>query len=847
MRNCNIKISNDGQVTVSQVTEYVEEHGATQLVITLNNELKSDSISYYTLCFKPGAALKNPPDVKITSDMIELSDDGTLTYPLPSSLTAFGSLDVQVQAHIIDANGIMASLIKSPVFRLSFEPSITGDEEFIIGEDDGFISLIHSALAQLNLTVEEVEELYDRLTEAYENGEFNGKDGKDGKDGEKGEKGDKGDKGDKGESAEINGQNTVTLKGGKCCEIVQDGETLTLNIDGVPVYHTLPERADDGDICLYSPANTLNASDSAKKIHVDWEEFYKALAVTDAQFNINFLSADGNICGQLYATSFNGEEGTDKFFQYTNGNEEWQLSFRNDVFAPDESVYIKNEEMVQLDTLPESFILPVFTSTDTDFNDINGDVFYAPLKLMVYRGGWNPLGGGNGDLTDYYTKQEIDNKGFITAEDIRESGVSSLSYDNHLRVQWHRGYVLDAPEHTMASFVSTVKHGCKYIEVDLQFTKDGEIVLLHDSTIDRTSNGSGSINNLTLAQARQYDFGSWFNAKFADEKIPTLEEFIKFCKSTGLYPYLEVKGAVPFTETHLKNIVDTVNKNGMRGKVTYVSINLSHLTTIKNYDPEARLELSSYGITETLMTNANSLKTDKNEVSVDCNFADITDEGVNLCIANNIPLVAWVVDTEAQLLSMHPYISEIITNKLDANKVLYENAMSCEIGGGDEPTNPDVPDEPDEPTDDGFIEWENDTIVLTADDIWYNRNIINQSPHTANETGKAIAKEFAIPIDGTYKITVSMESTYDAPLWGWTFFNQTVYNNYLSNNMYSSTDCSINSVWEENNATVAVPETINSLPTIGVRLNFLLNRSRPSMDSTNFSKVTITRTKIVNE
>ena len=74
MRNCNIKIGNDGQVTVTQITEYIEEHGATQLVITLNNELKNDSISYYTLCFKPGAALKNPPEAKITSDMIELSE-----------------------------------------------------------------------------------------------------------------------------------------------------------------------------------------------------------------------------------------------------------------------------------------------------------------------------------------------------------------------------------------------------------------------------------------------------------------------------------------------------------------------------------------------------------------------------------------------------------------------------------------------------------------------------------------------------------------------------------------------------------------------------------------------------
>lgn len=425
MRSCNIKIGNDGQVTVSQVKEYIEEHGATQLVITLNDELKAADISYYTLCFKPGAALKNPPDVKITSDMLRLSQGDILVYTLPSSLTVFGSLDIQVQAHIIDSNGIMTSLVKSSVFRLSFEPSITGEEEFIIGEDDGFISLIHSALAQLNLTVEDVDELCDRLTQAYENGEFNGRDGQDGKDGEKGEKGDKGDKGDKGEAAEINGYRTVTLKGGKCCEIVQDGETLTLNIDGIPVYHILPETAEDGSICLYSPANILNAGDSANRIHIDWEEFCKALNIIDAQFYMELLDTDSNECASIYATSFSNENGTDKIFQFIKGDEQLSVIFRNDVFVPDESGYSKSENFIQFEKPPESLALPVFAKTQTESNDINGDVFYAPFNLMIYRGSWYAFAADNvthAELADYVTAAINGSLGEIEAM-IDESGV----------------------------------------------------------------------------------------------------------------------------------------------------------------------------------------------------------------------------------------------------------------------------------------------------------------------------------------------------------------------------------------------------------------------------------------
>ena len=164
MRNCNITINNDGSVAVSNFGGYIEEHSATTLVITLSDELKSDTVSYYTLCFKPGAALKNPPNIKITTDMITADTttgtavDGVISYPLPYELTRFGSLDVQVQAHVLGEDDSLAATVKSPVFRLSFEPSVTGEEAIMIKDTDGFIDLIHTALAQLNATVEETNE-----------------------------------------------------------------------------------------------------------------------------------------------------------------------------------------------------------------------------------------------------------------------------------------------------------------------------------------------------------------------------------------------------------------------------------------------------------------------------------------------------------------------------------------------------------------------------------------------------------------------------------------------------------------------------------------------------------------
>ena len=65
------------------------------------------------------------------------------------------------------------------------------------------------------------------------------------------------------------------------------------------------------------------------------------------------------------------------------------------------------------------------------------------------------------------------------------------------------------------------------VSCDVSFTSDGVAVLLHDDQIDRTSDGTGNISEMTLAQVKEFDFGSWKSAAYADEEIPTFEEFIK--------------------------------------------------------------------------------------------------------------------------------------------------------------------------------------------------------------------------------------------------------------------------------------------------------------------------------
>lgn len=108
----------------------------------------------------------------------------------------------------------------------------------------------------------------------------------------------------------------------------------------------------------------------------------------------------------------------------------------------------------------------------------------------------------------------------------------------------HRGASVQAPEHTLAAYRLAKEQNADYLEVDLQLTKDGVLVSLHDLTVDRTTNGSGIVTEMTLSEIKQLDAGSWFNKKFPDLakeeyvglEIPTLQEIIdEFGESVNYY------------------------------------------------------------------------------------------------------------------------------------------------------------------------------------------------------------------------------------------------------------------------------------------------------------------------
>ncbi len=103
--------------------------------------------------------------------------------------------------------------------------------------------------------------------------------------------------------------------------------------------------------------------------------------------------------------------------------------------------------------------------------------------------------------------------------------------NNHVMIQAHRGASAYAPENTLPSFQLAVDMGADGIECDIHLSKDGRFIVCHDDKVDRTSNGTGSISDLTLAEIKSLDFGAKYDAKFAGTSAPTLEEMLDVVKS----------------------------------------------------------------------------------------------------------------------------------------------------------------------------------------------------------------------------------------------------------------------------------------------------------------------------
>lgn len=155
-----------------------------------------------------------------------------------------------------------------------------------------------------------------------------------------------------------------------------------------------------------------------------------------------------------------------------------------------------------------------------------------------------------------------------------------------MKVYAHRGYSGAFPENTMLAFKKAEETGCDGIELDVQLTADGEVVVIHDETVDRTTNGKGRVMDYTLVELQKLNAASHFPHTSAFEHIPTFDEYCKWVEGTNLVTNIELKTGLIYYKDLEEKTYEIVKKHKLEEKVFFSSFNHLSLANMKAIDPK---------------------------------------------------------------------------------------------------------------------------------------------------------------------------------------------------------------------------------------------------------------------
>jgi glycerophosphoryl diester phosphodiesterase len=149
----------------------------------------------------------------------------------------------------------------------------------------------------------------------------------------------------------------------------------------------------------------------------------------------------------------------------------------------------------------------------------------------------------------------------------------------------HRGASAHAPENTLAAFELAVEQGAPAIELDVKLTNDRQLIIIHDTTLNRTTNGAGPVAKHSLAALRELDAGAWFSASFRAEKIPLLSEVFE---AVGKKVFINIEltnYSTPF-DGLVTEVAAVVKKHGLEERVIFSSFNFTNLVMAKRLLPK---------------------------------------------------------------------------------------------------------------------------------------------------------------------------------------------------------------------------------------------------------------------
>ena len=228
----------------------------------------------------------------------------------------------------------------------------------------------------------------------------------------------------------------------------------------------------------------------------------------------------------------------------------------------------------------------------------------------------------------------------------------------------HRGFSGAAPENTLAAFKKAIEVGSDMIELDVHLSKDGEVIVIHDDTLKRTTTGNGRVSDFNLQELRTLDAGIWSGYQFRGEKIPTLKEVFELTRGKILL-HIELKeeelgryGLIDLTDRTLKE----VERAGMLDQVLFGSFNLSAVDRVREKYPRLPVALiynKPWSFPQDAMgKRALSILSCSGTVLNQANLSKAHEQGIKVFV--------WTLNTEAHIEHfLNIGVDGIITNHPD--------------------------------------------------------------------------------------------------------------------------------------------------------------------------------------
>lgn len=226
----------------------------------------------------------------------------------------------------------------------------------------------------------------------------------------------------------------------------------------------------------------------------------------------------------------------------------------------------------------------------------------------------------------------------------------------------HRGASQDAPENTLAAFSLAVEQGADGIELDVQLSADGEVVVIHDFTVDATTDGSGRVADMGLIALKALDAGSWFGPQFAGERIPTLGEVFERMPADLLFN-IELKLPWTMRETGLEGqVLRLIDKYGVADRVLLSSFHPLALRRVKRMWPELPVGLL-YAAVERFVAGRGWVQRMIRAEAHHPHHSLVDPSLVNWAYARGIRLHPWTVDNPVEMrrlidLGVHAIITD---------------------------------------------------------------------------------------------------------------------------------------------------------------------------------------------